>query len=732
MASLFPMNSNLSSEQSDRSESAAPVLENFQNIQQTQEIIYFFFLNLVRQNPPETVLLEFKNFFVLGVSSVDPDAIHALYDIILTQNGDIFRNTFKRVCYIIINNWTSERQYKHIQDLTAVIAEVTAYQSTVSRSLKLLRNWLFDFINSEDYQEIKLLAEYYAPGTQKSWNHRYTSFLLVPQYLDLKNPKEQREIARNLSNQLKEKFQSDLAMYSLHRNAHNAPIEQYANPTNLGNEAIAIVKNLVAQNLSFSYENYSHIFIRQIQDLNYEDFKFSLQRYLTFGLSGARTLDTLNTKLAPKINALYVDRNAEHLNFDLFLRTCRRIIEFLTTEDAQQPSTLFVLMTDRESTLSLAIVLLKIILICKYVRIHLEVCIAKLIRYYEKFSEQECHWFINFLEVFNVVFSIYTENVQYHLVRIKDSESGNSPKINLDAYRVFPQLKGTDLRGTNLSNTDLRGQNLSAADLREANLSGADLSEANLSLVRLNQANAIGTILHRADLVAANLRGANLQGANLRETHLRYADLRNAHLNSADFSLAKLKMVDLSQADLSHAELKQADLSRANLTEANLTGASFSRANLTGANLAGANLTGANLGHANLTGVNLTGANLADANLSYADLTAANLTGANLNRAFLRRTILTEAILRDADLSNAEFSYANLRDADLSQANLSNCCLRHVKIAGANFNSARLLETNLFKTKLQRANVKDARFKDNFGLSSTQKLELEQQGAIFE
>lgn len=726
------MNSNLSSERSDQRESTNSSSGHLENIQKSQEKIYLFFLDLVRQNTPEAVLLEFKNFFVFGISSVDSDAMQALYDIILTQNKELFINTFKRTCYIIANNWTSERHSKHIRDLVEGIAEAAEHQHTVSRSLKLLRTWVTEFINTEDYQEIKLLAEYYSPEPKKSWNQRYTSLLLVPQYLDLKNPKEQREIARNLSNQLKEKFKSDLAMYSLHGNVRSSTHQEYENPTHLGSDAILLIEKLVAKNLSFSYENYSRIFIKQIQFLNYDRFKSSLQKYLTFAISNRTSLNLLNQKLAAKIDALYAERNEDKLNFDLFLRTCRRIIEFLTVEDGSNPSMLFVMMGDRESALSLAIVLLKIILICKYVRIHLEVCIAKLIRHYENFSEEECQWFINFLEVFNVVFSIYTENVKYNLVRVKDNKSGNHPAIDLEAYRVFPQLKGTDLRETDLSNTDLRGQNLSMAELRKANLSGADLSDADLSLAKLNQANLSNTIFNHADLVAADLRGSDLQGASLREATLRHADLRNARLSLADFSLARLKRVDFREADLSRAELKQADLSHANLAGANLAGASFSRANLEGANLEGANLTGANFGHANLSHANLEGANLTGAHLGYANLTGANLTGANLENAFLRRATLVETCLSQARLENAELSYANLTDVDLSGANLYNSCFRHVKVKGANFSGARLVETNFFKTKLQRANVREACFQDSFGISSMQKLELEERGAIFE
>ena len=90
------------------------------------------------------------------------------------------------------------------------------------------------------------------------------------------------------------------------------------------------------------------------------------------------------------------------------------------------------------------IVLLKLILICRNARTHLEAQIAELIRYYKNFPEDECWWVVNFLEIFNVTFAIYAENVQYNLIKMDQTQEPlQIPKAlqDLDAYRVFSQLK---------------------------------------------------------------------------------------------------------------------------------------------------------------------------------------------------------------------------------------------------------------------------------------------------
>jgi hypothetical protein len=86
-------------------------------------------------------------------------------------------------------------------------------------------------------------------------------------------------------------------------------------------------------------------------------------------------------------------------------------------------------------------VLLKIILICRYARTHLEARIADLIRYYSNYSEEECQWVVNFFEMFRIITAIYTENIEYNLVNMTESCSRPQIQADMTAYRIFSQLK---------------------------------------------------------------------------------------------------------------------------------------------------------------------------------------------------------------------------------------------------------------------------------------------------
>jgi TIR domain/Pentapeptide repeats (8 copies) len=89
-------------------------------------------------------------------------------------------------------------------------------------------------------------------------------------------------------------------------------------------------------------------------------------------------------------------------------------------------------------------------------------------------------------------------------------------------------LRGTNLRGANLSHTNLMEANLSQTDLKKANMFEANMIMANLSEARLIEAN-----LSEAKLIGANLREADLSGADLRAAKLDGSDLRRANLADA-------------------------------------------------------------------------------------------------------------------------------------------------------------------------------------------------------
>jgi hypothetical protein len=410
------------------------------NLPKAQEAIYEFLLEIVKSWTPNEVLKEFKYLFIHHSDSVSSNTLPYLYEIVLANQEQEFRHTLKRSCYILINNWDITRNHEAIQKLVQLFSDPILYKYTVSPTLKRLREWLRNFIASTDFQELKLFVARYEDRGKVHWSQRYTSYLLVPQYINLENPLEQRQAARNLSKKLKEKFKFELAMYTaLSENAARERLLE--NPTGLGDDVLRLIKRIVAKRGFFSYPNIAHIFLNQTKHLTYRAFKQSLLEYLIFSVEQDEFASILKSQLSEKLSTLYADHDGKVVNNALILRTANRVLEYLTTENHQDPSPLFVLLLSQGNSLTLVIVLLKIILICRYTRTHLEARIADLIRYYSGYSEEECQWVVNFFETFRIITAIYTENIEYSLVNMNESCSRQPLEADAAMYRIFSQHK---------------------------------------------------------------------------------------------------------------------------------------------------------------------------------------------------------------------------------------------------------------------------------------------------
>lgn len=398
-------------------------------VSQAQEIIYDFLLELVKTCPPDEVLEEFRHLFIHHDDSSGTATLPALHIILFANDETEFRNTIKRSCYILVNNWEVARCHEAIQILVDLFKDPLLYRHTFSPTLKRLRYWLLRFIESQDFQDLKLFAARFAgertinrPG---EWTNRYATYLLVPQYINEDNPIEQRRAARALSRRLKDQFKFDLAMYTAYSQAPRPGRPAVTNPTALGDSALRLIKAIVAKRGDFSYKNLAHLFLEQVKDSPYAYFKSTLPYYLLYTVRTNPMADQIHEYLGSYLEPLYSDFDQQTLDQSLLLRTCNRLIDCLMTEDRINPAPLFSLILSRGNALTLAIMLLKLILISRGSNLYLEVRIADLIRYYKQFPKDQCQWVINFLEVFRVTFAIYAENIEYNLIKIK--ANGHTP-----------------------------------------------------------------------------------------------------------------------------------------------------------------------------------------------------------------------------------------------------------------------------------------------------------------
>lgn len=407
-------------------------------IAKSQETIYGFFIEIVKQQPPEKVLAEFKQLFIEeGPIAKQTEAQKALYNIIQVNLSSEFIHTIKRCCYILVNNWEESRQHEAIQGLVESFTDPIIEKYSHSPTIKRLRSWLKVFINGKEYQDLKLFCAKHGQSGDRDWSQRYTAYLLVPQYVDFNNSVEQRNAARKRSLELKEQFKFDLAMYTARSESRK---DSPKNPTTLGNGVLRLVKIILSRRGQHSYVNLANFFLQKSEGISYKEFKQSFQEYLAFELDHPVFVKTMKANLYPKLATLYHDYHEQILTKALLLRTCNRVIEYLTTENRRSPSPLFIILLSQGNPLYLVIVILKIILICKPARVHLEAKIAELLNCYQDYAESECQWVINFMEVLNIALAIYADNVQYNLLKMKNANRADLSLADLDNYRVFSQI----------------------------------------------------------------------------------------------------------------------------------------------------------------------------------------------------------------------------------------------------------------------------------------------------
>lgn len=279
---------------------------------------------------------------------------------------------------------------------------------------------------------------------QERWSDRYLAYGLVSRYTNLNYPAEQRELAKLESQQLQDRFKFDLAMYAAHAQLSPDDRQLYPNPTLFGDDVLRLIKLVVVGRGRLNYRRLTHIFMEKVESVSYQTFKENLLNYLGFGDRTGDWTDLLRQRFSNQLTHLYPARNGVTVDEALRFRTCNRAIELLTTEDGEKPSAMFRAKIACGMPLFLTISLLKLILISPKSRSHLDLCISKLIRYYEQFPTSECQSVIQFFEMFQIVFAIYADDVEYSLVKIKSSiaeQDREDRVLDLDNYRIFARLK---------------------------------------------------------------------------------------------------------------------------------------------------------------------------------------------------------------------------------------------------------------------------------------------------
>ena len=428
-----------------------------QGIEQAQQRIYEFFLEIVRRKSPEEVLEDFRDLFINFSKSHNPEITEALDQILTAYNEKEFFYTLKRCCYILINNWTVSNNRVGIQSLIDVFNHSSIYKNPKSIKLRTIRIWLQMFVKSEDFQSLQLFTLHLEDhgSNDQTWGNRFASYLLAYQYTNPTSPLEQRQAANLLAQKMKDKFRFDLAMYTARVGTQSSPQNHQINPTSLSNNVINLVTLMLTKKSVLNCQNLSINFLENIKNSSYQEFKVSLLKYLDFSVTDAEISETVQTKLHESLLEFKSNYDDYPVNISLILKTTKYLIGEITISDRNQPTELFHVLLHHTNPINLVVLILKILLLNESIRPYLELRVASIIKYYSQYSESKCKSVIAFIDMLNIALAIYAGETRYNIVKMNPYDSyelSNSNESDTQAdsrisnfdtreYRIFSQAR---------------------------------------------------------------------------------------------------------------------------------------------------------------------------------------------------------------------------------------------------------------------------------------------------
>jgi hypothetical protein len=382
-----------------------------------QQQIYRYFLEVVNTCAPPQVLRIFYDLFIRFVDT-SPE-FESLGKILFFGRELEFRHLLLRSCYILINNWRLSHQGKYIYDLVDLFLDPLIDRPSRVTKVQQLRQWLRNFRQCAEYNALRLYAGQNGVPRPQHWGDRFQGFLLTSQFADIGAPLEQRHIAQNAARQAKKKFKQQLALFTA------SSSRRYQNPTGLGEEIILMMRRILTQRGTLSYRNDTKQFLRQMRHLTFWEFKGALCRFLE--LPRDRRFET---EFIDKLRQFRDRCHDQPMSFGLLHTTCNRLIHILTVDDRRHPSALLLSLLNEGRALVPSLILLRLVLLSTVSRLHLETCLADLIRAHDQVPESECRPLTTFLDMVNVMLTIYEDDTDYNLVEMPAAE-----------YRIFSQTR---------------------------------------------------------------------------------------------------------------------------------------------------------------------------------------------------------------------------------------------------------------------------------------------------
>jgi hypothetical protein len=400
-------------------------------IYQAEQELYKHLLTHVKEESPERLIERFKALFLQGAGYPDTEISGIVRDLTTLNNApDEFNSVFNRCCHILINHWQMET--KHQEAIGELIHSIEEPQRRIqSRDARKLQNLVQNFKTTEEFQTLQRLVNIVdrskhqdKPPQERplaSLIGRYP-YLYSHSLLSDNSSYEQQQTILQMQSQRQRQYETHLTKYVAYKVqraqllrqkpelANNTRIIQpIRNPTMLSDKELYVaVKQFTGRvEGAQTYKDMAQNFITHTsQTRTFREFKQDFYEYLIASIDESYGKRQFNEKLYQHLMATLPQSDDQKLSDFLIIRTCSQLINFLVVESPQNPNhyVLVDLLSNIGPTAVMAI-LLKILLICRKVKPHMEKRFAILFDHYDQSTREAVQWLVKSLENLQVALS---------------------------------------------------------------------------------------------------------------------------------------------------------------------------------------------------------------------------------------------------------------------------------------------------------------------------------------
>jgi hypothetical protein len=413
-----------------------------------EQQVYQHLLHLVQMEPPNQMIERCRALFLEGAGYPEPEILLILDKITASKKATEEFNFFlNRCCHILINRWHMQPQlHGAIAELVNLFEQEPVKSRAASiryREIRRLRELVKLFTSSEQYVILQrftqvvnqtALTENTVPENQPlvTLIRRYP-YLYEHCLMGEDSTFEQQQTVKHLQTQRQKKFEVDLSQYITYKVRRSQVIKKVSeaeanrilrsvdNPTLLSDrELYATLKQFMGKaDNGHTYNESAQRFLKySTQVSNFRSFKDDLYEYLVSSIDGQYGKRQFNQRLYSQLQNTLPQADGQKLNDFLIVRTCSQLLNFLVVNSSSSPQHFtFVDLITNQGTLQTIGLLLKIVLICRKVRPHLEKRLAILFNHYESATTNCISWLVKVFEQLNIALSIHFGNIDLSLFK---------------------------------------------------------------------------------------------------------------------------------------------------------------------------------------------------------------------------------------------------------------------------------------------------------------------------